>query len=691
MPQNEYMERFTKLHGRRFDYEERTRKKEAREGKKVSEKAQNLRGLAAKQFAEKRRKEKIQMKQKIKAHEERNVKSAGPKEDNKEALPQFLLDRTKGQDAKALSSQIKEKRKEKAAKFSVPLPKVRGISEEEVFKVIKSGKKTHKKSWKRKIPATFLIKFRISSKAKCLQSCTRFFAVGQKPIQGAEQTFDLREALGIHLDEFGLTARFHRKKTTIIFDRMIAKPTFVGGTSVSSGQWDYGIRRFETMLPVVIISVKKNPQNPLYTQLGVLTRGVLWKSSNVVSMWVNVLWPFVPVAIILHFVAPGLHLWIFALSYISMIPVANLLGFAGQEFARKMPKVSGILLETAFGSVVEIVLFIILIAKHTSNDGSAEHGNFIPIIQAAILGSILTNLLLCLGLCFFVGGIRQQIATFHAVVSEVGSGILLVAGFGLLVPSAFYSALKGAAVPKPDGAKHHQFTNEKLQHSVLRISQITSILLIVAFVIYMWFNARSHHSIFDEVLEHDEHRDLDREYDISKPKFTFTECIVAIVASLTLVTLLAVFLVEKIDDVVEAGIPDQFLGLILLPLAEKSAEHLTVIDEAWDGQMNFALFHCLGPSIQTAIFNAPLVVLVGWALGKPMDLNFEIFMAILLLIAIIVVGNFLRDQECNYLEGALLVIVYLIIAAAAWYYPDPDVATSNGFQGLAGTVASKTR
>lgn len=214
---------------------------------------------------------------------------------------------------------------------------------------------------------------------------------------------------------------------------------------------------------------------------------VLWRSSNTVSMGVNVLWPLVPVAIVLHFVAPGQHLWIFALAYVSMIPVANLLGFAGQEFARKMPKVSGILMETAFGSIVEIVLFIILIVKHTSNDGSAEHGNFIPIIQAAILGSILTNLLLCLGLCFFVGGIRQQIATFHAVVSEVGSGILLVAGFGLLVPSAFYSALKGAAVTKPGDSNHHQFTDEKLQHDVLRISQITSILLIVAFVMSVAF------------------------------------------------------------------------------------------------------------------------------------------------------------------------------------------------------------
>ena len=102
---------------------------------------------------------------------------------------------------------------------------------------------------------------------------------------------------------------------------------------------------------------------------------------------------------------------------------------------------------------------------------------------------------------------------------------------------------------------------------------------------FIWYNARSQHSIFDEVLEADEHADLDRHDDLAKPKFTFTECMIAIVLSLVVVTLLAVFLVERIEDVVEAGIPDQFLGLIMLPLVEKAAEHLTAIDEAWDGQI----------------------------------------------------------------------------------------------------------
>lgn len=143
---------------------------------------------------------------------------------------------------------------------------------------------------------------------------------------------------------------------------------------------------------------------------------------------------------------------------------------------------------------------------------------------------------------------------------------------------------------------------------------------------------------------------------MAKPKFTLTECLIAITGSVILVIILAVLLVNRIENVVEAGIPDQFLGLILLPLVEKAAEHLTAVDEAWDGQMNFALYHCLGPSIQTALFNAPLVVIIGWILDKPMDLNFEIFMIVLLVLSISVVGNFLRDGESNALEGGLLVV-----------------------------------
>ena len=156
---------------------------------------------------------------------------------------------------------------------------------------------------------------------------------------------------------------------------------------------------------------------------------VTYKSSNIVSQYVNFLWPFVPLAIIFRYAFSNRPLLVFAFAYIGMIPSANLLGFAGQEFAKKSPKVAGTLIETTFGSIVEIILFIVLIVKHEApvegeESGSGDEGNFIPIIQAAILGSILTNLLLCLGLCFFVGGLRQTTQKFHAAISETGSGLL---------------------------------------------------------------------------------------------------------------------------------------------------------------------------------------------------------------------------------------------------------------------------
>jgi len=118
-------------------------------------------------------------------------------------------------------------------------------------------------------------------------------------------------------------------------------------------------------------------------------------------------------------------------------------------------------------------------------------------------------------------------------------------------------------------------------------------------------------------------------------------------------------------------VSDSFMGLILVPVVEKFSEHITAMDEAYDNQMNFALSHVLGASIQTALLNTPLVVLVGWGLNKDMSLNFEMFDAVVLILAVIVVGNFLRDEKSDYLEGALSIFVYVLIAICAWYYPNP--------------------
>lgn len=158
---------FVQRHGKRLDHEEKVRKKEARSVHKASHDAQTLHGKRAKilhafvspalcqnradrywHAHSKRYAEKVSMRKKIKAHEERNVKTKDVDALPEGALPAYLLDREGTNNAKALSSALKDKRKDKAGKFAVPLPKVRGIAEDEAFKVIKTGKRKQK-GWKR--------------------------------------------------------------------------------------------------------------------------------------------------------------------------------------------------------------------------------------------------------------------------------------------------------------------------------------------------------------------------------------------------------------------------------------------------------------------------------------------------------------------------------------------------------------
>ncbi|KAJ2931512.1 hypothetical protein H1R20_g5617, partial [Candolleomyces eurysporus] len=219
MPQNEYIEEHIKRHGRRLDYYEKKRKREARAAHRSSARAQKLFGIKAKLLHQKRHAEKVQMKKTLKAHDERNVKKADSGTVPDGALPTFLLDREGQRDAKAISSAIKQKRKDKAAKYAVPLPKVRGIAEDEMFKVMKTGK-SKSKSWKRMVTkATFVG-----------ESFTR------KPPK---------------LERFVRPMALRFKKANVTHPDL--KATF----------------------QLQILGVKKNPQSPIYTQLGVLTKGTI--------------------------------------------------------------------------------------------------------------------------------------------------------------------------------------------------------------------------------------------------------------------------------------------------------------------------------------------------------------------------------------------------------------------------------
>ncbi|KAA0193271.1 hypothetical protein HAZT_HAZT008377 [Hyalella azteca] len=219
MPQNEHIELFQKRHGKRFDHDEVQRKKAARQPKKEAKMAQKLLGIKAKLFAEKRRKEKIQMKKAIKAHQEKLAKKKKPEEVPEGAVPSYLLDREGQSRAKVLSNMVKQKRKEKAGKWTVPLPKVRAQSDAEVFRELKSGKR-QKKSWKRLV--------------------TKVTFVGDNFTRKPPKYERFIRPMGL---------RFNKAHVT----HPELKATFC--------------------LP--IIGVKKNPNSVMYTTLGVITKGTI--------------------------------------------------------------------------------------------------------------------------------------------------------------------------------------------------------------------------------------------------------------------------------------------------------------------------------------------------------------------------------------------------------------------------------
>ncbi|KAK3398133.1 hypothetical protein B0T20DRAFT_200605 [Sordaria brevicollis] len=401
---------------------------------------------------------------------------------------------------------------------------------------------------------------------------------------------------------------------------------------------------------------------------------VIARSSNLASRIVNILWPVVPAALAVRYAAPHQELAIFILAYIAMVPCANLVGFAGQNLAKKVPHVFGVLAETTFGSLVEIIMFTVLIKQY--HPPSPEHAvDNTQVVRAAILGSILATMLLCLGFCFIAAGFKRKETHFSEIVSEAGSGLLLTAGFGLAVPTAFYTALYG------------RYDTNELKRKTLEISQSTAVLLIIAYLVYVFFQMRTHHGIYDAVFEADHERDDDKHKELRSHRLTLVESIIALTIGIGLVTIIAITLVDKIHYLVEKrGVSDAFVGLIMIPLVEKAAEHLTAVDEAYDNSMNIALSAVLGSTLQTALLNGPLAVIIGWGLGVPMGFNFEVFDLAMLLLAILTVGNFLRDQKSNYLEGVLCVIVYVAIGVAAAHYPNPH-ALHEAFPGN-GTITT---
>jgi Ca2+:H+ antiporter len=168
-----------------------------------------------------------------------------------------------------------------------------------------------------------------------------------------------------------------------------------------------------------------------------------------------------------------------------------------------------------------------------------------------------------------------------------------------------------------------------------------------------------------------------------EPEMSRTAAVVLLLCSTALVAVCAEFLVDAIPDMIEnSSVSEAFIGLIILPIVGNAAEHVTAVSVATKNKMDLAIGVSVGSSIQIAIFVTPLVVILGWCMDKDMSLYFTLFETISLFVTAFVVNFLVLDGRSNYLEGALLIAAYVIIALAAFFYPDSSqTSTLAGSEG----------
>ncbi|KAK6521921.1 hypothetical protein TWF506_002122 [Arthrobotrys conoides] len=428
------------------------------------------------------------------------------------------------------------------------------------------------------------------------------------------------------------------------------------------------------------------------------------------SSYVNILLVFVPVGIALHFTSVS-PIVVFVMNFLAIIPLAGTLSFGTEEIALRTGETLGGLLNASFGNAVELIVSIIALVKHE-----------IVVVQTSLIGSILSNLLLVMGMAFFLGGINRIEQYFNTTVAQTASSLLAVAVLSLIIPSAFHWA----------GASNGQ-NEERLQEGIIGLSRGTAVILLFVYGVYLFFQLKSHAELFNiqsqkapkrselepsamqhllqqsantgaATLGHSavqgqayprttagsgsgsgssgeatkiETIDEEEEEEGPQPELLLATAIILLIGSTALVAICAEFLVDSLDYLVEhSPISKYFVGLILLPIVGNAAEHATSVTVAYKDKMDLAIGVAVGSSMQIALLVIPFIVVLGWILGiDEMTLYFDGFQVVLLLVSVLLVNYLIQDGKSNFLEGTLLMATYLIIAVAAWYFPAPTSST----------------
>lgn len=340
---------------------------------------------------------------------------------------------------------------------------------------------------------------------------------------------------------------------------------------------------------------------------------------------------FVPISIAAEYLEWG-TMTVFVTSALAIVPLAVWLSTATEEVAVVTGPSIGGLLNAVFGNATELIISLV-----------ALKAGLIDIVKASITGTIVSNLLLAMGLSMFFGGLKFKEQEFKPIVARVNGSSMTLAAIAILLPTmAFYTSGK---IETP---------------SIEKLSIVVAIVLISVYAMTLIFSLKTHSYLYDvglaELEEGGEH----------KPNLWLWLGI--LLASTVAVAFESEIFVGVVEEATQGlGLTPLFTGVILLPLVGGAAEYVTAVGVALKNNMDLSVSVAMGSSLLVALLIAPMLVLVGLAIGQPMDLSFNPFEIVAVVVAVVVANLISLDGRSNWLEGMLLLATYIILGAAFYF------------------------
>lgn len=322
----------------------------------------------------------------------------------------------------------------------------------------------------------------------------------------------------------------------------------------------------------------------------------------------------------------------FITSILSIIPLARIMGYVTKEISLQTnPTISG-LISATFGNAIELIIAII-----------ALKNGLIDVVKASLIGSIIGNILLLVGLSILFGGLRYKHQRFNNETIAVSSTMLIIVVAGLSIPSVY------------------NFIGSKTaQEHIPALSIAVAIVMALIYVAGLAFSLLTHKDLFD----------ASDEMKATNEKSTMSKRLAAFILFLTVIVVAveSELLVRGIEGAASTiGITQIFIGIVLIAIVTNIAEKATAIHFALENKLDVSIEIGLSSAIQIALFVVPILMLVSQILHFGFDLVFTPFEILSVVLAVMIINYLSADGRCNWLEGAQLISVYLIIIIAFFF------------------------